>query len=130
MSGEAKFVRHAGALGGQAVTDGARWGLRVDRVGVLQRGVGDGLELLFEDGDSGLCGCPGRYYGLFDLDRASGYGGDSRSLLLRLAVAGGDVERLRALGVVAVDGYGLEALTPGFQVGFRNVIYGTRPGGG
>ena len=115
-----------GALGRQTVTDGAGWGLRVDRVGVLHGGFGDGLELGLERGDARLLGsggCLGGDDGLFDLDGAGGYGAYG-FLFLGLAVGGGDVEGLRALGVVAVDGDGLEALTPALDVGLGDVIDG------
>ena len=45
------------------------------------------------------------------------------SLLVGVGL-GGDVEGLGALGVVAVDGYGLEALTPGLEVGLGDVVDG------
>ncbi len=91
------------------------------------------LELGLECGDAGLrlCGygCLGGDDGFFDLDRTGGDGAYGL-LLLGLAVGGGDVEGLRALGVVAVDGYGLEALTPGLDVGLGDVVDGRSPAGG
>ena len=42
VSGEAELVGDGGALGRETVTDGARWGLGVDGVGVLQGGFGYG----------------------------------------------------------------------------------------
>ena len=50
VSGEAELVGDGGALGGETVTDGARWGLGVDGVGVLEGGFGYGAELVFERG--------------------------------------------------------------------------------
>ncbi len=53
--------------------------------------------------------------GFFDLNSAGGYGSDRShglsSLLVGISLRG-DVQRLGALGVVAVDGDGLETLTP------------------
>ena len=55
---------------------------------------------------------------------ATGCGGYGLGVLLRLAVGGGDVEGLRALGVVAVDGYGLDSATPALEVGSGDVVDG------
>ncbi len=124
VSGERELVGDAGALGGQAVTDGAGRSLGVDGVGVLAGGLGDGEDLGFERGDADVCGCPGGGDGLLDLNGTGSDGGDGVLLLLGLAVGGGDVERLGALGVVAVDGDGLEALAPGLDVGLGDVFDG------
>ncbi len=48
---------------------------------------------------------------------------DAGSLLVGVGLRG-DVEGLGALGAVAVDGYGLEAETPGFDVGVGDVLDG------
>ncbi len=53
---------------------------------------------------------------------ATAFGGAS-ALLVGVGLRG-DVEGLGALGVVAVDGYGLEALAPGLDVGFGDVVDG------
>ena len=109
-------------MGGQAVTHGARRRLRVGRVGVLAGRLGDGLDLLLERGDANLRGSLGSSHSLFDLDRT---GSDRRDsvLLLRLLVLGGDVERLRALGAVTVDGDGLQALAPALDVGLGDIVH-------
>ena len=52
VSGEAELVGDRGALGGETVTDGAGWGLGVDGVGVLEGGLGDGLERSLEGVDA------------------------------------------------------------------------------
>ena len=53
---------------------------------------------------------------------AASIGGSALDGLLLLAV--GDVEGLRALRSVAIDGDGLEAETPGFEVGLGDVVDG------
>ena len=97
------------------------------------RGFDDGLELELEGGDAvsaglrGLRGGLGGDDGLFDLDGAGGHGSNRSHGLGSLLVGVGlrvDVERLRALGVVAVDGDSLEALTPALHVGLGDVIDG------
>ena len=56
---------------------------------------------------------------------AVGGGGEYRvASVARLLVCVGDVERLGALGSVAVDGDGFEAETPGFDVGLGDVVDG------
>ena len=62
-------------------------------------------------------GCGGGY-GVSD-----GFGGALSALLVGVGL-GGDVEGLGALGVVAVDGDGLEALTPALHVGLGDVVDG------
>ena len=68
MTCQTEFVRHAGSLCRQTVTDGARRGLGVGGVRVLERGFGDVAELSFERGDLLLS---------FELDlRGGSFGGD------------------------------------------------------
>ena len=51
MAGERELVRDGGALGGETVTDGAGRSLGVGRIGVLEGGLGDLLDLLLEGVD-------------------------------------------------------------------------------
>ena len=148
MAGERELVRDGGALGGEAVTDGARRLLGGGGLGVLGDGVDELGELLFERDDAGVGGLEGgrgllvdhdffrRWRGsvLFfgsndfgDLHGAGGCGWDVSTYLGSLLVVvglGGDVEGLSSLGAVAVDGYGLDAETPGFHVGVGDVLDG------
>ena len=124
VSGDAELVGDGGALGGEAVTDGARWGLGVGGVGVDESGFGDLAELGFEGGDAELRGGFGSSDGFFDLDGAGSGGGDGLGALLVGVGLGADVEGLGALGVVAVDGDGLDAALPAFEVGLGDVFDG------
>ena len=87
------------------------------RVGVLRGGLGDLAKLRFERGDASLAATRGeraaqwrRLTASFDLDRCRRLRTATalRPLLVGVGLRG-DVERLRALGVVAVDGDGLDA---------------------
>ena len=153
---EAELVRDGGALGGEAVANGAGGLLGVVGVGVEERllevlgelglegvdlGLG-GLEMLsggLEDGqvigggDAGGGGEGGRGFalggdgfvdfGLGGFGSGDGYGFFVVGILLFVGI-GGHVEGLGALGVVAVDGDGLDALAPGFGVGLGDVFDG------
>ena len=77
----------------------------------------------FEGGDAKGVGGLGCGDGLLDLCGAGRCDGLGALLAIGFGL-GGDVEWLGSLGVVAVDGYGLDALPPAFEVGFRDVFDG------
>ena len=88
VAGEAELVGDGGALGGETVTDGARRGLGVGGVGVLEGGFGDGAELVFEGGGLG-CAVSG---GCLAAAALSGDGGLLGGLLRSAMVAVGSEE--------------------------------------
>ena len=89
-------------------------------LGELALGGGDASgDLLAEDGFAGLDGAGGD----------GGFGDGVVELGLELLafllfVVSRDVEGLGALAAVAVDGYRLDALSPGLHVGFCDVVDG------
>ncbi len=141
MVGDGELVGDRGALAGQAVADGARRRLGVERIGILRGSFVDRAHLRFERRDLLLRNrgsrCSGRggqrLRGLRRDTRGYGRGGlgggnwrrghSFRPLRVRVRLRA-HVQRLRALGVVAVDGNRLDAQAPRFQVGLRDVVDG------
>ena len=122
---DGELVGDGGALAGEAMAAGAGRGLGVGGVDVLGAGGENLLYLAVEGG----VGC---------LQRGDAVGGGQKVLFRYGELAGGDgacalaigvglgldVEGLGALGVVAVDGDGLDAQTPCLHVGLGDVVDG------
>ena len=122
VAGDGELVGDGGALAGEAMTAGARRGLGVGCVDVLRAGGEDLVELAGQRCIRGLQRSDAIGGGGATLFRFGEFiGGDGAGPLLVVGLRH-NVERLRSLGVVAVDGHRLDALAPRLHVGLGDLF--------